>query len=106
MGTKESQGVLPHALLSAQRIGGQHPAHTTGGRLEQALRWLDNPSVDDGGVGLQAVKSLADESRRLADQLGGADKNRLLGLSSDIDRLASQLAGALLLLILFLHFAF
>lgn len=52
VGTKESQGVLPHALLNAQRHGGgSHPAHTTGGKLEQALRWLDNPEVDDGGVG-------------------------------------------------------
>lgn len=53
VGTKESQGILPHALNNAQRTGGgQNPAHTAGGRLEQALRWLDNPGVDDGGVGM------------------------------------------------------
>lgn len=52
VGTKESQGYLPHALNNAQRTGGgQNLAHTAGGRLEQALRWLDNPGVDDGGVG-------------------------------------------------------
>lgn len=35
VGTKESQGILPVALQSTQRTGGQHPAHTAGGRLEQ-----------------------------------------------------------------------
>lgn len=92
VGTKESQGVLPYALLNAQRTGGAHPAHTTGGKLDQALRWLDNPGVDDGGQGLQAVRSLLDDARRLADQLPPADRNHLLNLCSDIDRLANQLA--------------
>lgn len=50
VGTKESQGVLPYALLNTQRSGGAHPAHTTGGRLDQALRWLDGAA--DGGVGM------------------------------------------------------
>lgn len=92
VGTKESQGMLPHALLNAQRTGGQHPAHTTGGRLEQALRWLDNPGVDDGGLGLQAIRALTDEARKLADQLPPAERNRLHGLCRDIDSLANQLA--------------
>ena len=92
VGTKESQGVLPYALLNAQRTGGAHPAHTTGGKLEQALRWLDNPGVDDGGQGLQAIRSMLDEARRLADQLPAAERNQLLNLCSDIDRLANQLA--------------
>jgi vinculin len=92
VGTKESQGMLPHALLNAQRTGGQHPAHTVGGRLEQALRWLDNPGVDDGGLGLQAIRALTDEARKLADQLPPAERNRLHGLCSDVDRLANQLA--------------
>jgi hypothetical protein len=69
VGTKESQGHLPHAVLAAARTGGQHPAHTTGGKMEQALRWLDNPGMNDGGVGLNAVRSLLDEARRLANQL-------------------------------------
>ena len=55
VGTKESQGFLPHALLNAQRTGAQQPAHTTGGKMEQAMRWLDNPGLNDNGVGLQAV---------------------------------------------------
>ena len=55
VGTKESQGMLPHAVFGAQRTDSQHPAHTTGGKLEQAQRWLDNPGINDGGMGLQAV---------------------------------------------------
>lgn len=82
--------MLPHALTNTQRTGGQHPAHTTGGRLDQALRWLEG--LDDGGVGLQAIKSIIDDARKLADQLNPADRSRLHNLLSDIDRLANQLA--------------
>uniref|UniRef100_A0AC34QHQ2 Vinculin n=1 Tax=Panagrolaimus sp. JU765 TaxID=591449 RepID=A0AC34QHQ2_9BILA len=92
VGTKESQGVLPYALINAQRTGGAHPAHTVGGKLEQALRWLDNPGVDDGGQGLQALRSMLDDARRLAEHLPPADRNHLLNLCGDIDRLANQLA--------------
>ena len=57
VGTKESQGMLPHAVFGAQRTD-THPAHTTGGKLEQAQRWLDNPGINDGGAGLQAVRNI------------------------------------------------
>ncbi|KAK6055763.1 hypothetical protein COOONC_06734 [Cooperia oncophora] len=38
VGTKHSSGILPDALMNAHRSGGANPAHTAGGRLEQALR--------------------------------------------------------------------
>ena len=94
VGTKESQGQLPFALLNAQRAGGgQHPAHTSGGKMEQAMRWLDNPGMDDGGVGLNALRSLLDEARRLANQLPPQERDRLLNLCSNIDQMANNLAG-------------
>ncbi|TMS37306.1 hypothetical protein L596_004265 [Steinernema carpocapsae] len=92
VGTKEIDGVLPGVITRTERFGGAHPAHTLGGRLEQALRWLENPHIDDNGLGLQAIKSMLDEARNLADTLNPADRNTLLGICSDIDRLASQLA--------------
>lgn len=55
VGTKEISGILPGALTNTQRTGGAHPAHTVAGRLEQALRWLDNPGVDDDGLGSLSV---------------------------------------------------
>ncbi|CAJ0603802.1 unnamed protein product [Cylicocyclus nassatus] len=92
VGTKNSAGILPDALMNAHRMGGANPAHTAAGRLEQALRWLDNPGVDDGGLGLRAMKLMTEDARRLADRLNPQDRNHLLGLCSDIDRLANQLA--------------
>ncbi|KAJ1352004.1 hypothetical protein KIN20_008192 [Parelaphostrongylus tenuis] len=92
VGTKHSSGILPDALLNAQRIGGANPAHTAAGRLEQALRWLDNPGMDDGGLGLRAVKLMTEDARRLADRLNPQDRAHLYDLCSDIDRLANQLA--------------
>lgn len=92
VGTKEVSGILPGALVNTQRTGGAHPAHTVAGRLEQALRWLDNPGVDDGGLGLQAVKAMTEEAAKLAEMLPPAERSRMLELCSDIDRLANQLA--------------
>ncbi|EPB77770.1 vinculin family protein [Ancylostoma ceylanicum] len=92
VGTKHSSGMLPDALMNAHRMGGANPAHTAAGRLEQALRWLDNPGVDDGGLGLRAMKLMTEDARRLADRLNPQDRSHLLGLCSDIDRLANQLA--------------
>ncbi|CAI5449441.1 unnamed protein product [Caenorhabditis angaria] len=92
VGSKHSSGLMSDALQNAQRHGGANPAHTAAGRLEQALRWLDNPGLDDGGLGLQALRLLTSDARKLADRLNPQDRNRLLGLCNDIDRLAAQLA--------------
>uniref|UniRef100_A0A1I8BIC7 Vinculin n=1 Tax=Meloidogyne hapla TaxID=6305 RepID=A0A1I8BIC7_MELHA len=92
VGTKESQGMLPHAVFGAQRTDFQHPAHTSGGKLEQAQRWLDNPGINDGGVGLQAIRSLIDEARRLANKLPPIDRDRLLNVCADLDKMSNQLS--------------
>lgn len=92
VGTKEIRGMLPDAVHNAQHTGGAHPAHTVAGRLEQALRWLENPGVDDGGLGLQAVKTMTEEARKLANLLPPAERGRMLELCADIDRLANRLA--------------
>lgn len=77
VGTKHSSGQLSDALSNAQRHGAAHPAHTAAGRLEQALRWLDNPGVDDGGVGMQAIRMLTEDARKLADRLNPQDRLRM-----------------------------
>lgn len=52
VGTKDVAGMLPRAVHGIERSGNLQPAHTVAGRLEQALRWLDNPGVDDKGLGM------------------------------------------------------
>lgn len=57
----------------------------------------DNPGLNDGGLGQQAVRSMLDEARQLASQLANpSDRSRLNGLCSDIERLANQLAGKII----------
>lgn len=92
VGTKDVAGMLPRAVHGVERAGNIQPAHTVAGRLEQAMRWLDNPGVDDKGLGLQAIKAVTEEGRRLANQLHGPDRQKMLNLCDDIDRLANQLA--------------
>ncbi|MCP9265659.1 Vinculin [Dirofilaria immitis] len=88
VGTKEISGILPGALTNTQRTGGAHPAHTVAGRLEQALRWLDNPGIDDNGLGYQAVKAMTNEARNLSDLLPTAERAKLLDLYqlADLER--------------------
>lgn len=45
------KGILQRAIRSSETTGHAQPAHTVFGRIEQALKWLDNPAIDDKGLG-------------------------------------------------------
>lgn len=47
------------------KYGGQQPAHTVSGRLEQALRWLQHPDSDDKGLGQRAIALIVDEGKKV-----------------------------------------
>ncbi|KAE8284106.1 Vinculin Metavinculin [Larimichthys crocea] len=55
------------------------------GKIEQAQRWIDNPTIDDSGVGQAAIRGLVAEGRRLANALPGSlqagDAGHVLWLS-------------------------
>ncbi|KHJ42082.1 vinculin family protein, partial [Trichuris suis] len=122
VGTKELGGLLPQAVHGLERAGVAHPAHTVLGRIEQVLKWLANPHLDDKGVGMRgiyclkripsltlallgrnALASLLDEARRMADLCSPKEKYAINQLCDEIDRLCEQLTdlqrkGMLLLL--------
>ncbi|KAK1794148.1 hypothetical protein P4O66_011044 [Electrophorus voltai] len=62
------------------------------GKMEQAQRWMDNPSMDDGGVGQAAIRGLVAEGRRLANVLPGSQRAELLGKCEQVEQLMGQLA--------------
>jgi len=92
VGGKGLDGVLQRAIRNLERSGYVQPAHTVLGRIEQALKWLENPGVDDKGLGYNAIKLVTEEARKLAELLRGPERQRMLQLCDDIDRLADQLA--------------
>lgn len=51
VGVKDMVGVLQRAIINLERSGYMQPAHTVMGRIEQAMKWLENPGIDDKGVG-------------------------------------------------------
>lgn len=61
----ELNKVVSRAVNNVERSGIQQPAHTVAGRLEQAHRWLNNPSVDDKGLGQQAIGLIVEEGRKV-----------------------------------------
>nr|XP_033799445.1 vinculin isoform X2 [Geotrypetes seraphini] len=62
------------------------------GKIEQAQRWIDNPTVDDRGVGQAAIRGLVAEGRRLANVMMGPYRQDMLAKCDRVDQLAAQLA--------------
>lgn len=48
-----------------EKSGGQQPAHTVTGRLEQAQRWLSHPERDDRGLGQRAIALIIAEGKKV-----------------------------------------
>ncbi|KAJ1066426.1 hypothetical protein K5549_007548 [Capra hircus] len=64
------------------------------GKIEQAQRWIDNPTVDDRGVGTgqAAIRGLVAEGHRLANVMMGPYRQDLLAQCDRVDQLTAQLA--------------
>lgn len=88
----ELSGAISHAVNNVERSGMQQPAHTVAGRLEQAQRWLNNPSMDDKGLGQQAIGLIVEEGKKVASGLTGPAKSGILALCEEVDSLSQQLS--------------
>uniref|UniRef100_A0A8C8LRL0 Vinculin n=1 Tax=Oncorhynchus tshawytscha TaxID=74940 RepID=A0A8C8LRL0_ONCTS len=62
------------------------------GKIEQAQSWMENPTMDDGGVGQAAIRGLVAEGRRLANALPGPYRQELVGKCEQVEQLMAQLA--------------
>ncbi|XP_069394564.1 vinculin-like isoform X5 [Paralichthys olivaceus] len=77
------------------------PAVTLEGKMEQALRWVNNPGVDDRGVecerlqwitGQAAIRGMVGEGRRLAGGLLGPYRQDMIGRCDRTEALMGSLA--------------
>ncbi|CAL8360029.1 unnamed protein product [Boreogadus saida] len=68
------------------------PAVTLEGKMEQALRWVGNPGVDDRGVGQAAIRGMVGEGKRLAGGLVGPYRQDLVGRCDRTEALMASLA--------------
>ncbi|KAK3872880.1 hypothetical protein Pcinc_022074 [Petrolisthes cinctipes] len=85
-------GAIQRAVSNVERSGVQQPAHTVAGRLEQAQRWLNNPSMDDKGLGQQAIGLIVEEGKKVASALTGPAQSGILALCEEVDSLSQQLS--------------
>jgi len=60
---QELNGIVVRAVVNAERSGILQPTHTVTGRLEQARKWLANPSMDNRGLGQRAIALIIEEAR-------------------------------------------
>ncbi|XP_051935477.1 vinculin-like isoform X2 [Hippocampus zosterae] len=107
---KQGKGDSPEARALAKQIGAAlltlqaktnravanmrpaKPAVTLEGKMEQALRWVANPGVDDRGVGQAAIRGMVGEGRRLAGGLLGPYRQDLMGRCDRAEALMTSLA--------------
>jgi len=82
------------AASRLEKSGIQQPAPTVTGRLEQCRRWLEQPGVDDRGVGPQALQLIIDEARKVAEGLPPYLKSEILGLCSRVEAEQGRLLEA------------
>ncbi|XP_075874791.1 vinculin-like isoform X6 [Nelusetta ayraudi] len=68
------------------------PAVTLEGKMEQALRWVNNPGVDDRGVGQAAIRGMVGEGKRLAGGLLGPYRQDMIGRCDRTEALMTSLA--------------
>lgn len=62
------------------------------GRLEQACRWLQNPGIDDKGLGHRAIALIVDEGKKVAEGCPGHQKAEILQLCDEVEKLSAQFA--------------
>ncbi|XP_069573975.1 vinculin-like isoform X3 [Brachyistius frenatus] len=107
---RQGKGDSPEARALAKQIGGAlltlqsktnravanmrpaKPAVTLEGKMEQALRWVNNPGVDDRGVGQAAIRGMVGEGRRLAGGLLGPYRQDMIGRCERTEALMTNLA--------------
>uniref|UniRef100_A0A665TXF7 Vinculin n=1 Tax=Echeneis naucrates TaxID=173247 RepID=A0A665TXF7_ECHNA len=86
---KQGKGDSPEARALAKPA---KPAVTLEGKMEQALRWVNNPGVDDRGVGQAAIRGMVGEGRRLAGGLLGPYRQDMIGRCDRTEALMVSLA--------------
>ncbi|XP_051816451.1 vinculin-like isoform X3 [Acanthochromis polyacanthus] len=116
---RQGKGDTPEARALAKQIGAAlltlqsktnravanmrpaKPAVTLEGKMEQALRWVNNPGVDDRGVecemlqwntGQAAIRGMVGEGRRLAGGLLGPYRQDMVGRCDRTEGLMASLA--------------
>jgi len=82
------------ALSRLEKSGIQQPAPTVLGRLEQARRWLEQPGLDDRGVGAHAVQLVVTEARKIGEGLPSHVQGEILGLCSKVEAEQARLVEA------------
>uniref|UniRef100_A0A671PLY9 Vinculin n=1 Tax=Sinocyclocheilus anshuiensis TaxID=1608454 RepID=A0A671PLY9_9TELE len=89
---KMGKGDTPETNRAVANMRPAKAAVTLEGKMEQALHWINNPGVDDHGVGQAAIRGLIAEGRRLANSLPGPYRQDLLAKCERVEQLMMQLA--------------
>lgn len=88
---RELNNLVSQAITNVERSGIQQLAHTVGGRVEQALKWLVNPGVSDRGLGEHAIQLTVEEGRRTAESCPMPQRAEIVQLCNEIDSLTRKL---------------
>ena len=79
-------------MLRVEKSGIQRPSATVTGRLEQAKRWLQQPAIDDMGLGQRAIALLVEDGLRIAEVLPAPSSDHVRSLCQSVEQVAADLA--------------
>ena len=88
---QELMATVQQAVNRVEKSGIQQPAPTVSGRLEQARRWLEQPGVNDRGLGQQSIALVVEEGYKIAEVLPGANRDEVFALCKSIENDAREL---------------
>uniref|UniRef100_T1GS06 Vinculin n=1 Tax=Megaselia scalaris TaxID=36166 RepID=T1GS06_MEGSC len=78
------------AVVNLDKSGVPQNAHTIKGRLEQACKWLQNPNINDKGLGQRAIGLIVNEGRKVADGCPGHQKAEIQQLCNEVENLSDK----------------
>ncbi|XP_003746107.1 vinculin [Galendromus occidentalis] len=87
---RELNSLINQAILNVER-GGLRGSQNIAAKIEQALAWCYNPSLDDAGNGERAIRALLEEGRRIAETMPPAERAAIHSLCNEIENMTNQL---------------
>ncbi|XP_072163078.1 vinculin-like [Diadema setosum] len=85
------QKQVDDSVKRAMVSGVTKTAYTLAGKVEQAQKWLRNPTPNDMDVANRAIAGIVSQGRKVAENMTGPERAELLQRCAEVEQLAKQI---------------
>ncbi|XP_071505940.1 vinculin-like isoform X2 [Diadema antillarum] len=85
------QKQVDDSVKRAMVSGVTKTAYTLAGKVEQAQKWLRNPTLNDMDVANRAIAGIVSQGRKVAENMSGPERAELLQRCAEVEQLAKQI---------------